>query len=85
MQNECQSGTGRRFVATHLQIVGDIERSILQESSKLMKLKGFRYIAGYCLSSKACIQLQKEKIFIFWQPESWLEGKVFFVLSRSSV
>jgi hypothetical protein len=52
------------------------------ESSKMMKLKGFRYIAGYCLSSKACTQLSKErKLFLFWLPEGALEVETWKKLS----
>jgi hypothetical protein len=82
MQNECQSGTSGRFVVGHLQIVGDIERSIRQRSSKMMKLKGFWYTGGYCLSSKARTQLSKrENFFSFWRPESDLKGKTWKKLS----
>jgi hypothetical protein len=76
MQNECQSGTRGQFVANHLQNVGDIVRSIPQECPKTMKLKGFWYTAGYCLSSKACPGRRKrEKLFSFGGSESGSEGK----------
>jgi hypothetical protein len=43
---------------------GDIERSIRQESSKTMKLKGLWNTGGYCLSNKACTTARKgEKSF----------------------
>jgi hypothetical protein len=76
MQGECQSGTDCRFLANHRQIVGDLERSIRQENHKMMNLKGFRYIGGYCLLSKACTELaKKRKVFLFWWPASGSEGQ----------
>jgi hypothetical protein len=66
LQSEYQSGTGRGFSANRPQIVGDIERSILQESSKTMNLKGLWNTGGYCLSSNAGAQLEEErKLFLF--------------------
>src|SRR5258708_28443295 len=60
------------------------------ESSKTMKVKGFRYTGGYCLSNKACTQLSmRENFFSFWRPERGIGRdnveKAFFALMRSSV
>src|SRR5882757_1191548 len=78
MQKECQSATVADSLRAIVQIVSDVERSILQESSKTMKLKGFWYIAGYCLSSKACTRLGKkeENFFSFGGQRVGLEGNV---------
>jgi hypothetical protein len=56
-----QSGTGRGFLANQLQIFGGIEKSIRQKRHKVMKLKGFRYIAGYSLSWEARTELAGKK------------------------
>jgi hypothetical protein len=84
MQRVCQSGTGRRFVGGRSADCWRHGEKYPAESSKMMKLKGFWYIAGYCLSSKACTELvKKRKLFLFWLFESGLEGenveKAFFV------
>jgi hypothetical protein len=51
----------------------------------MMKLKGFRYIGGYCLLSKACTRLAKEgKLFLFWWPASGVEGKTWKSFLRTS-
>src|SRR5258707_7715518 len=62
---------------------GDIERSIRQESSKTMKLKGLWNTGGYCLSNNAYNSSQRrEKFFSFGCLEAgWKEKleKTFFV------
>jgi len=46
------------------------------ECSKTMKLKEFRYPAGYCLSGKACILLSKKrKLLLFCASDSWWKSK----------
>src|SRR5258705_11208862 len=57
---------GSQIDCDHLQIVGDIERSIRQECSKTMKLKGLWNTGGYCLSNNGYNQLAKDrKVFLF--------------------
>jgi hypothetical protein len=85
LQSEYQSGTGRGFSAKRPQIVGDIERSILQESSKTMNLKGLWNTGGYCLSSNALPSWNKRENFFSFQGGKAKRGKTFLRLSRSSV
>jgi hypothetical protein len=61
MHRECQSHASGTFFADYLQSDSNIRRSGAQSSAKMMKLKGFCCVPGYCLQSKACTKMSKKR------------------------
>jgi hypothetical protein len=83
MQSERQSRQGAQIPCEPSANCWRRREKYPAESSKMMKLKGFRYPAGYCLFSKPATVVEKEKTFTLLRIRQLVKRvKGFFVHAK---